>query len=609
MLRSVDDKGVRKLEDAQIADYYSKKNPDFGQKLQRVRQSGKTFTYSDGDVMSPETFALNMEVYGNHRGDEALHNARKSMEHSINIGEMLDAPEGEAPGFFGGVGEDLQKRGQNFNETLEAYHTGKQSLPESVVQLFGQGAGFVGDVIGRGFGAGARGLSAVTPDFIEEPMKAKLKEEAVALLNTPIGQAGVEAIKGGMESYSIWKAQNPRFARNLEAAVNIASIVPIGKAVQVGKQAVVGTVKQGTKLGAKVAIKAGAKEGAKLVEKKLAKQITKEALKVTAPALTKAEKQAALEAGRGLKGLFKTTLKPSSDDLKVAKSIEGLVAKGTVKSTKPLKSISSIRKEISKIDDQVIKALKDNDTPFNEKTLRATLNRVKEDSRVIFGSDKTLQNNYDAVVDEMVKHANKGKKNLSGLLQARRDFDRVVKQKFPNVFKNLGGDNVRSNAILDVRRAVNDFIAETLPTGNKYKGQMEQMSSMFTAIKNISARTASTVDESLLKRAQTALSQHPTLAQLGLLGATAGGGTVLGIISSPVAVGSLLAGGAIKAGGKIITSKTLKKAVIVGLKKLGNPKNAKDASLKKAMQDLLQMLKSAGTLGGVSAVQKGVEKD
>lgn len=154
----------------------------------------------------------------------------------------------EKKSFLSGVKEDWAKR----KETAQTAVGKEQGFLSKTLQVAGQAAGFVGDVVGEGVKSIGRGISAITPDIIEKPVVGGAKAVGVGILNTSLGQAGLKAIQEGVESYNKFKAENPEAAGNLEAVVNIASILPIGKGVQVagkgavrGGEAVAGAVKEG----------------------------------------------------------------------------------------------------------------------------------------------------------------------------------------------------------------------------------------------------------------------------------------------------------------------------------------------------------------------------
>lgn len=178
------------------------------------------------------------------------------MEPVSDLTATLSQPN-PSKGFFGRVADDAKKRFNNALSSGEEFQKGNQTFPELALQTGGQMAGLAGDAIGQGLVTGARTLSAVTPDFIEQP----IKDAGKAAIQSAPGQAVVGAVKSGVEAYRGFKEDNPRLARNVEAAANIASILPLPKAANVA---------------GKVSLKAGdlamdtAKAGAKVAGKKLA---------------------------------------------------------------------------------------------------------------------------------------------------------------------------------------------------------------------------------------------------------------------------------------------------------------------------------------------------
>lgn len=126
------------------------------------------------------------------------------------------------------LANQLLQRGENM---LSIAKNTKINPLSRGLQGTGQIAGAVGDVIGAGVGAVAKGVDTLTGGVISDAGKQ--------ILSTELGQAAVKAIQGGEESYSQFKQANPEFSGNLEAIVNIGSLVPIGGAVNAaGKTAI-----------------------------------------------------------------------------------------------------------------------------------------------------------------------------------------------------------------------------------------------------------------------------------------------------------------------------------------------------------------------------------
>ena len=208
-------------------------------------------------------------------------------------------------------------------------------------------------------------------------------------------------------------------------------------------------------------------------------------LQKTAPVLSSFKEQAAKEAGRVYKSFFgRVKIKPTPKDIEVGKTVQGLV-----NSRNPFKNILNLKQEIAKTDNLVGQGLQKNNVIFNQNQLQSKLLAAKEESRVVFGSDKALENTYNSVSDEFMRIVNKGDKNLRGLFEARKAFDRIIDKKFPRLFNDLVTDAPRTNAVLDIRRAANQFIADKLPAGNVYKALLHKENLMFEAIKNIAAKS------------------------------------------------------------------------------------------------------------------------
>ena len=504
----------------------------------------------------------------------------------------------DEPSFLERTSERLGERAKKIGEAEEEFARGKRfgkgpTFAESTLQTAGQLTGGLFDIGGEALVSALK----LVPGFIKEPVKDVAEE----VLKSPIGQAGLKAISSGIEEYRSWKAGNPRAAVNLESVVNIVSLLPVGAGTKiVGKEALATTGELAGKL-------------AKPLEARLAKQTIEETLEIIKPQLTKIQKKQALEAGRGIvsgkilpRRFEKITVAPTPRELEMANILDGIITK----SKNPVENIETIDNEIVKLATSVQEGLAENNAIFNKNQLRAALDKTKAESRIVFGTDATLQNNYNAVVDEMVRQAGSQTGNVSGLLQARKNFDKIIESKFPKILSNPLGDTARQNAIRDVRRAVNDFIADKLPEGNLFKAQLRQQSLMYGAIKNISKKTAELVDASTVKKVMQALRQNPLVA--GVTGGILTYGALMGMFSNPLVIGTLMAGGSIKFGKTIVTSKTLKTLLLRSLHfletqghKAGNSESIKavDTILRKIDEGEISVGLSIKEVGGKNLLE------
>lgn len=250
----------------------------------------------------------------------------------------------------------------------------------------------------------------------------------------------------------------------------------------------------------------------------------KQALDITKPTLSSKEEIIAKEAGRfskkGISG--KISLAPNDRDVEVAEAVKDVVKKGD-----PFKNIQRIRSKIAEIsDDEVRGAIKANDSIFNNNQLNSKLGIAKEDSDLLFAGDAAKEKAYNATINFFKGLVNKKGNKTSGLFEARIEFDQLMKQKFGRdiLDPTKSKDIVRTNAILDVRRAANEYISELLPEGNAYKALLRRETLMFDAIKRL-AKSSPELGSTALKRFGQ---RHPIIKRFGSYGGAAVAGSILG---------------------------------------------------------------------------------
>ena len=151
-----------------------------------------------------------------------------------------------------GIGESITRRGEDLREavTTKDIPSGLEGLGSRVLQGAGAGAGALLDIGFEGIKAVARQLSAVTPDFIEDPVKKKAIASAKFILETPVNKLALQKIGEGAEMYKAWKKESPEnetLGKNLEAFLNIASFLPIGAAARPALKAGEEIIKDTTK--------------------------------------------------------------------------------------------------------------------------------------------------------------------------------------------------------------------------------------------------------------------------------------------------------------------------------------------------------------------------
>lgn len=104
---------------------------------------------------------------------------------------------------------------------------GEQSVGQTGLQIMGQGAGAIGDATVSGIKTTGKVASAITPDFIEDPIKKEASDFGQFVAGSEVGKSVGNAITGIVSFYNDLKEKDPATAADLAAIVNIASILPL----------------------------------------------------------------------------------------------------------------------------------------------------------------------------------------------------------------------------------------------------------------------------------------------------------------------------------------------------------------------------------------------
>jgi len=206
---------------------------------------------------------------------------------------------------FGKEGR-IEERGENVADILQ--ESGKQSTLSTGFQVFAQNLGLMKDVAFEGVVSAFRGVSNITPDFIEKPLVDAVKQSAIETFetfkNSPEGQQAFQKLGEGLESYKLWAKDHPEAHRNLVAAGETVDFALQGLGVGKVKKILKEPVKQGIETGVKTVQKV-AKETVKAGEK--VAKTTENAFDTAVRSLSTAKEKvgvlggAVKEAGLGLK--------------------------------------------------------------------------------------------------------------------------------------------------------------------------------------------------------------------------------------------------------------------------------------------------------------------
>jgi len=134
------------------------------------------------------------------------------------------------PGFLDRVGKRIAQRDVNLERALDAPSsedvvTTLTKTPRRALRVAGQMIGGLNDIIGEG----AVSLYRAT---VDKPLRESFERD---IMESPVMQLGLKALKAGGEVYQKFKERFPEAAFDLESSGNIAAFMPIGVGAGVAK--------------------------------------------------------------------------------------------------------------------------------------------------------------------------------------------------------------------------------------------------------------------------------------------------------------------------------------------------------------------------------------
>ena len=179
----------------------------------------------------------------------------------------------------------------------------------------------------------------------------------------------------------------------------------------------------------------------------------------------------------------------------------------------PVKTVLNINNEISSIDDDVGRFLKQNNGIFNKGEVKNYIRSYIDDITDITIDERRLAKGKDLLSENFIKEIQKG--DMESLWLARKNFDQQIEKAFS------GSPTLQKELKIGVRNAVQDFIAENTPD-TVYKGLMKDMSQLFRLRDNAITKA---VKEKSLGTIKLWMKNHPNKTKLvwGISGAITGG--------------------------------------------------------------------------------------
>ena len=460
------------------------------------------------------------------------------------------------------VEEDMKKRGEKFEEIKEATTSGDQGYLEAAFQTAGDvGVGAAYDFFGQVLQSGFRGVGAVTPDFIEDPITTGAANAGNAFLGTDLGQRGLQAAMQGLDQWTSYAEENPRAARNIEAVVNIGLLaVPVkGKKVDVevgGVPVKADSLNGGTwltKVGQKIeesGLKTIAERRAVYVDDLILPKPTKAVLKLQVPRTSQSP-------------IFQRkiyTLSPL--ERSIAEEVKKLPAVSPKKTY--LDNYDAINTAIASKNSRLMSELRKNDVVIKQKAINAEiLPAIKniEANPMIVGNAELTANKLIAEVNRLIsKMTDTGQElTASKLLDIRKQLDAWIRKQKGNKAFDPAQENALSSSLAEIRKALNETVAKAVPDV-KVKKALKEQHLLLLAMDNVAPKAAEQASNRFMAAWKRFASKLPIRNELNASFALLSGVGGLGAaaIFAPTIQGMFGLGSAGYYGARIITSPRLR---------------------------------------------------
>ena len=478
--------------------------------------------YGDIDTATPvstnndekQTSNEPVQVYYNDPIEDQTALIRQTLSEN-NADPLLLNKDVNIPSYIDKISEDYEESISDTVTAYEEYNKGNITKAEAALRLVGNTFNFTADIIGESV---LGGISLITPDFIEEPVKNLFKNGVEKVISTPVGQRGIEKLLEGVDAYAEFKKENPRTAENIEAVFDISLLLAppkVNKAI-----------------------------GDETSFRKLAETV--EQLK-SKKAIYKENKQYfdIFDEG-GKETIEKTSSKGVEFDKRQERAINALKDTKKVKPSKSsYKNTVAINDELIELQEKKIKSiLEPSNTAVDGSAFRLDYDQ-SFDKLYKDRPDKEVTGNAITKVDEIVeesltKHANKdGTISLKGMWEARKELDNWLnEQKGDNAFNKTGAV---VEAVYAARDAMNKGITDVNPEIGKI---MEKESGLLFARAGAATKAQKEAGAGitrLMKNIGSTIGLNKDIA-FAITGLT-GGLAAYGTLAMPITVGAMLAGG------------------------------------------------------------------
>lgn len=414
--------------------------------------------------------------------------------------------------FFERFGEDLKTRwGEQGAEIINAAVRGEQHFGSTALQLVGKvGAGSVMDFIGEAIISGGRGLSAITPDDLRDWTKENATKAGIFLLQTDMGQKGLEAARQGIAKWQEFADEHPVHARNIESIVNIGMLVtPVKGKPKTSSPTLIGRF--GERVG-RSGRRSEVKNRRAFIEGLVLPQQTKKVRREQVAWLTKNGRSRPRTTETPILRKKQVALTPAQ-----AASAREVARVSGVSSNKTLQgNYNAIAAQVEKKAAGLQGSLDDMGTrgsyftnEFEAAVRNNVLARLRESPALVGNAETSAKR----VIEMAVKIAMEEKKTLGGLLRTRKRLDGWVRAHKPKILEDGAVHSAMTSAVREVRREINDFIDAR--AGNiRVQQSLSQQSSLLRAMDDLADKAADEATSVVARAVQNAIKIIPVRNEL-----------------------------------------------------------------------------------------------
>jgi len=392
------------------------------------------------------------------------------------VGDPVRRPQDGRKGFIERVEERRQERIGEVTQTFEDYGKGAIGFPQAAVQVLGKAAaGGTLDIIGEGLVSAGRGVSAVTPDIIEEPIVNAAKESWEWIKESGAGELAGQAIGKGIEGWNGFKEQYPQGAKTIESVANIGLLLAPAKGKAKAEPSRLGKAAEAVE------------RSAQRTERRQKRAFIKELI---VPEKSKkvliAETERTAEVGIG--PFKRSIVELSPAEAKIAAEVKRIP---NVSSSKTIQgNLNAIMEANSKLAKTLDSKLKKSKILITRNEAAKNIDNAVDDliksNPVIVGNAETTARRVATKAKEIIGE-NPG--TPKGVLDSRKQLDSWIRSQKGEKAFDPAMENALSVAVRTVRRSMNDTVATRMP-GARIKAELKRQSRLFDAIDNIGPKAA-----------------------------------------------------------------------------------------------------------------------